>query len=110
MNFTEGLKRIYIVLCCIILIIYAGIRFSEFPNKESISPWLTYQLKDAITADWNRETEQAKGKMQRRGQWVIEGAPPGDIGGLQMSGAMVVRKPHSKPCTENTDVWKSIKS
>ena len=96
MNFAEGLKRIYIVLCCIILIIYAGIRFSEFPNKESISPWLTYQLKDAITADWNREAEQEIGKIQGRGQWVIEDAPGRDLSaelyGGQEKGQEIAKK------------------
>lgn len=64
MNFAEGSKRIYIVLCCIILMVYAGVRFSEFPSKETVAPWLSYQLKKAITDDWDRETGQKSTRYQ----------------------------------------------
>jgi len=65
MNFAEGVKRVYVVLSCLVLLIYLVVQFEDRPSVANHA-WKTYDaLRDAYAAaekknrydiDWGKQT------------------------------------------------------
>lgn len=83
MNFAEGVKRVYVVLSCLVLLIFLVVQFDNRPTLSSHA-WTTYDaLRDAYAAsgkktrydiDWGKQTawEFAEQNCKPPLKWVLE--------------------------------------
>jgi len=85
MNFAEGVKRVYVVLSCLVLLTFLVLQFDGRPTLSSHA-WKTYDaLRDTIAAaenksrydiDWGKQTalEFTEKMCNPPLKWVIEDA------------------------------------
>lgn len=56
MNLAEGIKRIYITVACLVLVISASVHYENRPTEERLSRKTATAIKDAIAARNNQST------------------------------------------------------
>ena len=83
MNFAEGLKRVYVVLSCLIVLMFLVLQFEDRPTIDRLA-WKTYDaVRDTLAAaekkakyeiDWGKQTplEFSEQMCKPPLKWVVE--------------------------------------